>query len=142
MLRATSSSGLEDVSYGCWKGTCHMAPPSHQLSALLHSNWAGLIGLSRQTRGSPVSEYCGIRSPKQEVRGPKKSLQGPDLLVSEPCSLVEAATCHGCATCFRAHGALPGMNSKSPKRNHTFNFNKGHCLCTLQQEGVKGTPER
>lgn len=72
-----------------------------------------------------MSEYCGVGSHKLEVSGPKGSLRDPKLLVSEPCSLMEAATPRDHATLLRAHGALPGMNSKSPKRNHTLSFGRG-----------------
>lgn len=37
----------------------------------------------------------------------------------------------------KAPGALAGMNSRSPKRNHRFRFSRGHCLCNSSRRYEK-----
>lgn len=99
------------------KGLSRRAQCPH-LSAL----WAGTGSVWLDSPGEeacPVSDSCAVGNHKLEVSQPKGSLQDPELLVSETCFPVKQPLPRAVPSCLGTHGAVPVMNSGSPKRNHT-----------------------
>lgn len=67
----------------------------------------GRFGWTVQAREAlSVHEYCVVGNHKLKATRLKGNLQNPELLVSETCSLVKAATPQDCPTCLGAHGCF------------------------------------
>ena len=101
-------------------------------SSPLSSGWgSGQVWLDHP--GKKALSVCEFGN-QQELQSEVRRILNCYIAVS--CSVVKAATPQGRTTLPWGSWRLSGLNSQSPKRNRTFSFSRGHCLCTPEQETV------